>query len=204
MILIVVCLVVISIQLCYIIVRDYYVYRKKGAISLHVSDMIFHHVNAELAKQNQSVDNCADQCAAKCAAQCAVAYEAVTAQLAKLADFESEMQKTIDTLITEFSLTSSLVVELKSTVSDMQSTILDKQELHLLSKQLTQQQSMLLNIKELSRKQLDTSSRRNDTNDTLINEHHQKMMSLGVNKQSVVLVGAQRDNAITEYGMLTT
>ena len=204
MILIVVCLVVISIQLCYIIVRDYYVYRKKGAISLRFSDMIFHHVNAELAKQNQSVDSCADQCAAKCAAQCAAAYEAVTAQLAKLADFESEMQKTIDTLITEFSLTSSLVVELKSTVSDMQSTILDKQELHLLSKQLTKQQSILLDIKALSRKQLDTISRRNDTDDTLVNEYHQKSMTPGIKQQSVVLVGARRDNARTEYGMLTT
>ena len=204
MILTIVCLVVLSIQLCYILARDYYVYRKKGAISLRFSDMIFHHVNADLAKQNQSVDSCADQCAAKCAAQCAAAYEAVTAQIAKLADYESEMEKTIDTLITEVSLTSSLVVELKSTVSNMQSTILDKQELHALSAQLTEQQSILLDIMELSRKHLDTISRRNNTDDTLVNEHHQKSMSSGIKQQSVVLVGARRDNARTEYGMLTT
>ena len=201
MILIVVCLVVISIQLCYIICRDYYVYRKKGAISLRISDMIFHHVNAELAKQNQSVDSCADQCAAKCAAQCAVAYEAVTAQLAKIAAFEAEMQNRIDTLITEVSVASGHVVELQSIVSNMQSTISDKQELDVLSIQLTKQQSILLDIKELSRKQLDTSNRRNDT---LVNEYHQKSMPPGIKKQSVVLVGAQRDNTRTEYGMLTT
>ena len=204
MILTVVCLVVISIQLCYIICRDYFIYRKKGAISLRFSDMIFHHVNAELAKQNQSVDNCADQCAAKCAAQCAASYEAVTAQISKLADFESEMQNRIDSLITEVSVVSKHVVKLKSTVSNMQSTILDKQELHALSTQLTKQQSILLDIKALSRKQLDTISRRNNTDDTLVNEHHQKSMSPGIKQQSVVLVGARRDNARTEYGMLTT
>ena len=209
MILIVVCLVIISIQLCYIICRDYFIYRKyisKGAISLWFSDMVFHHLSAEFSKQiqaaNNGADGCVNHCDAKCASQCAVAYEAVTAQISNLAAFEVEMQKTIDSLIIKVSLTFKLVVKLKSSVSNLQASIVDKHELHALSAQLTEQQSILLDIKESFKKELDTSSGSNDTNDTLVHEDHHKSMSPGVKKQSVVLVGAQRDHTRNEYGML--
>ena len=110
--------------------------------------MMFHHLSAEFSKQIQAADNCADryvdQRAAKCASQCAVAYEAVTAQLAMLTAFEAEMQNTADTLIIKVSATFKLVVNLKSSVSNIQACIVNKQELHALIARLTKQQSILL------------------------------------------------------------
>ena len=60
----------------------------------------------------------------------------------------------------------------------------------------------LLDIKESFAKQLDTDSRSNDTDDTLVKEQHRKRMATRVKKQSVVLAGSQGDIAIPEYGML--